>query len=100
MELILGGLLFIGIILGGLFLANQLLGHGKGHIVIDFDERYFNRREYIQAITNELESEGRLVTYEGHDRFTIDGKRYVFFERNLSMGGAPLQRTILKPEND
>jgi hypothetical protein len=83
---------------GGLFLLNMLMGYKKGNIVIDFDERYIDYNEYIHAIQQELESQGRDVKYEGNGRFVIDGKHYLFMERNVSMGGAPLQRTILKPE--
>ncbi|TYR73688.1 hypothetical protein FZC79_17590 [Rossellomorea vietnamensis] len=95
-------LISIGIIIvvlaGGLFLFNKLMGYKKGNITIDLDERYIDYNEYIQAIQQDLKSKGRNVTYEGDGRFIIDGKKYIFLERNVSMGGVPLQRTILKPE--
>mgnify|MGYP005831967419 CR=1 FL=1 len=98
MEALIGLGIFILVLAGGLFLFNTLMGYKKGHIVIDFDERYFQYNEYIQAIQRKMESKGRDVKYEGDGRFVIDGKRYLFIERNVSMGGVPLQRTILKPE--
>ncbi|PFG07427.1 hypothetical protein [Bacillus sp. es.034] len=91
---------FIWIILAGggaLFLFNWLMGYRKGHIQIDFEERYFKEKEYIEAIKRELVEQGRNVEYEGDRKFLIDGRRYLLIERNVSMGGVPLQRTILKP---
>ncbi|MGB8001565.1 MAG: hypothetical protein WCF60_15920 [Anaerobacillus sp.] len=76
---------------------NWLMGYRKNHIQIDLDERYLDFNEYIRAIKKELESQGREVDYLGHRRFMIDNKPYMFIERNVSMGGVPLQRTILKP---
>ncbi|MFD2923232.1 hypothetical protein [Halobacillus naozhouensis] len=81
-----------------LFGFNWLMGYKKNHIVIDFDERYQDYKEYIGAIQRELVNQGRVVSYKGNSRFLIDGQVYVFVESNISMGGAPLQRTILKPE--
>lgn len=98
MEALIGLGIFILVLAGGLFLFNTLMGYKKDHIVIDFDERYFQYNEYIQAIQRKMESKGRDVKYEGDGRFIIDGKKYLFIERNVSMGGVPLQRTILKPE--
>jgi hypothetical protein len=90
--------IFAIVFAGGLFLFNTLMGYKKGNITIDLDERYIDYNEYIQAIKQDLESKGREVKYEGNGKFVIDGKRYLFMERNVSMGGVPLQRTILKPE--
>ncbi|WLR42490.1 hypothetical protein LC087_17610 [Bacillus carboniphilus] len=86
------------VIIGCFILFNWLMGYRKGNIVIDFDERFFNRDRYISAIKKKLESEGRMVEYKGGGRFLIDGKTYLFIERNVSMGNVPLQRTILKLE--
>ncbi|WP_347551760.1 hypothetical protein ABFG93_06875 [Pseudalkalibacillus hwajinpoensis] len=72
-------------------------GYRKDHITIDFNERYMDFNEYIKAIRSELVSQGKEVDYLGHRHFMIDGKPFVFIERNVSMGGVPLQRTILKP---
>ena len=77
-----------------------LQGYGKGRIVIDLDQRYRDYKAYMQAIKLELEEQGREVSYIGNQEFIIDGKTYVFIERNVVMGGAPLQKTILKPKRD
>lgn len=93
MWYIITGVLVIGLF----FLFNWLMGYRKGHIQIDFDERYVNHKEYIRAIKKELNEQGYEVSYDGDYKFFINGKAYVFLERNVSMGGVPLQRTILKP---
>ncbi|WP_226036577.1 hypothetical protein [Aquibacillus saliphilus] len=87
---------FIILGIGSLFLFNWLMGYKKGNITIDFEERYFNQKEYVEAIKNKLQNEGKEVYYKGNSRFKIDGKNYLLIERNVSMGGVPLQRTILK----
>jgi hypothetical protein len=98
MGSIITGVVVIAVLLGAFFLFNWLMGYKKNHIVIDFDERYIDYNKYVKAIQQELESRGKDVKYEGNYRFIIDGKRYLFIERNVSMGGVPMQRTILKPE--
>jgi hypothetical protein len=91
-------ILFLAIL--GLCLTgfNWLMGYRKNHITIDLDERHMDFKEYIEAIQNELVNQGREVSYIGNRKFIIDGRTYIFIERNVSMGGVPLQRTILKPE--
>ncbi|MCA0982851.1 hypothetical protein LCL89_02200 [Halobacillus yeomjeoni] len=89
-------ILFVGMF----FLFNWLMGYRKGHIQIDLDERYFNHKEYIKAIQGELEKRGYQAEYLGNHEFEIDGKSFLFLERNVSMGGVPLQRTILKPNKN
>jgi hypothetical protein len=84
-------------VIGALLLFNWLMGYRKGHIQIDFEDRYFKEKEYIEAIKRELEEQGRQVEYKGNRKFVVDGQPYLFIERNVSMGGVPLQRTILKP---
>jgi hypothetical protein len=93
MEIILAILIGVGMFL----FFNFLMGYGKGHIQIDFEERYFKESEYIEAIMAELEKQGKEVHYQGNRHFIIDGEPYVFLERNVPMGGVPMQRTILKP---
>lgn len=83
--------------IGSFFLFNWLMGYRKGHIQIDFNERYMDHKAYVQAIEAELDRKGYQANYEGDFTFRINGKPYVFIERNVPMGGVPLQRTILKP---
>ena len=93
-------ILFLAIL--GLWLIgfNWLMGYRKNHITIDLDERYVDFKEYVEAIQSELIKQGREVSYMGNRKFIIDGQTYIFIERNVSMGGVPLQRTILKPKNE
>jgi hypothetical protein len=83
MEIMLAILIGVGMFL----LFNFLMGYRKGNIQIEF----------IEAIMTELEKQGKEVHYQGNRHFVIDGELYVFVERNVSMGGLPMQRTILKP---
>lgn len=99
MESILQGILFLLMIVGLFVLFNRLMGYRKNYITLDLEERYFDHSSFVEAVQKELESQGRDVTYEGNSRFIIDGKSFLFFERNVSMGGVPLQRAILKPEH-
>ncbi|WP_261131496.1 hypothetical protein [Bacillus sp. Marseille-Q3570] len=93
MQIMISLVLFACFLLG----FNWLMGYRKDNITIDFDERYVDFDQYINAIQNELVKQGREVHYNGNRKFTIDGRSYIFIERNVSMGGVPLQRTILKP---
>ncbi|TLS35221.1 hypothetical protein [Pseudalkalibacillus caeni] len=82
----------------GLAGLNWLLGFQKGNITLDLENRFVDfNSNYVAAIKTELEKQGRTVSYMGNRRFLIDGKTYIFMDRNVSMGGAPLQRTVLKP---
>lgn len=77
---------------------NRFMGYRKNYIIVDLDERYTDYGEYIKAIQSELVKKGRNVSYKGNRHFIVDGRSYFFVEKNISMGGVPLQRTILKPE--
>jgi hypothetical protein len=90
-------LLFLAMFVLCLLGFNWLMGYRKDHIIIDLDERYVDFGEYVKAIEYELVKQGREVSYKGNRNFIIDGRSYTFIERNISMGGVPLQRTILKP---
>ncbi|WP_420486126.1 hypothetical protein [Gottfriedia acidiceleris] len=77
----------------GVFGFNWLMGYRNQNITLDLDERYLNLIEYAKA---ELESQGKTVDYRGNRLFIINGKQYHLIERNVSMGGVPLQHTILQ----
>ncbi|MGG1685978.1 hypothetical protein [Pseudalkalibacillus sp. NRS-1564] len=89
--------LMLVVIVASLTGFNWLMGYRKNHIQIDLDERYIDYNEYVRALKNELSAQGKDVEYLGNRKFKIDGKKYLFIERNVTMGGVPLQRTILKP---
>ncbi|MBG9548969.1 hypothetical protein [Cytobacillus firmus] len=91
-------IIFLAILGLGIFGFNWLMGYRNNHITIDLDDRYVDFKEYVEAIQIELANQGREVSYIGSRKFIIDGQTYIFIERNVSMGGVPLQRTILKPE--
>ena len=89
--------LMIAVIIASLTGFNWLMGYRKNHIQIDLDDRYIDYNEYVRALKSELRAQGREVDYLGDRKFNIDGNTYMFIERNVTMGGVPLQRTILKP---
>jgi len=93
------GLVLFGILLFVLYLLafNWYMGQGKGHIILDLDERYFEFNEYIDAILHELREKGKEARYVSYRQFVIDGISYRLIERTVTVGGVPLQRTILKP---
>ncbi len=89
--------IFILIILfAGVFGFNWLMGYRNQNITLDLDERYIDLKEYAKAVKAELESQGKTVEYRGNRLFIINGKQYHLIERNVSMGGVPLQHTILQ----
>ncbi|WP_335869444.1 hypothetical protein [Bacillus sp. 2205SS5-2] len=97
MEITVTALTLVATMVGILFLFNWLMGYRKDYLFFDFDERFFDQNNYINAIQEKLKAQGKKVHYEGNGRFLIDGRQFLFYERNVSMSGVPLQRTILKP---
>jgi hypothetical protein len=90
-------LIFILIFLiAGIFAFNWLMGYRNQNIILDLDERYIHLNDYAKAVKAELESQGKTVDYRGNRLFIINGKHYHLIERNVSMGGVPLQHTILQ----
>ncbi|PGK51710.1 hypothetical protein CN918_28375 [Priestia megaterium] len=89
-------LVVVVIALGALFGFNWLMGYKKGNIQLDLDNRYIHLNDYVKAIKQELTKQGKDVMYNGNRIFTIDKHQYVLVERNVSMGGVPLQHTVLK----
>ncbi|WP_254901144.1 hypothetical protein [Tuberibacillus sp. Marseille-P3662] len=89
---------FIGVILfiAAIFGFNWFMGYKKDNITLDLEDRYTNLQDYAEAVKQELENRGKTVTSRRNRYFNIDGKSYVLVERNVSMGGVPLQHTILK----
>jgi len=90
------GFIFIVLLIFIFIGFNYFMGYRRGNIVLDLDNRYTNFTEYMQAIERELIEQGKDVQYQGNGEFIINGKKYVMQERNVPMGGVPLQRTVLK----
>jgi flavorubredoxin len=81
-----------------LFFMNWLLGYKKGNITLTLDNRYSDLKEYANAISEELEQEGKQAVYIGGREFLVDGKLYEFSDRTVPIGGVPTQQTILQPK--
>ncbi|MBR7552617.1 hypothetical protein ACFFJI_10310 [Allobacillus sp. GCM10007491] len=79
-----------------LFFFSRFLGFKKENIGITFDQRYIKFEDYVHAILDELANKNYEAKYIGDRTFQVDGQKYVLVERNVKMGGAPLQQTMLK----
>ena len=95
MEIILG---IIAVGAAFWFFFSYLLGFKKKNITMTFDDRFYTLDEHVKAIEQKLKQDGKLVEYLGNRRFLVNGKRYLFVERTVSMSGVPMQQTILEFE--
>lgn len=90
---------FVFVIVGALIFwwgFNYVMGYRKDSIAMTFDERFYDTKRHVHAIEAKLRQEGRNVRYLGNHEFEVDGKRYAFLERTVSMGDVPMQQTVLK----
>lgn len=81
-----------------LFVFNMLMGYRKENITLTLDGRYTNLTDQANAVIKELEKRGSTVEYKGDGQYVVDGRSYVVLKRQVSMGGAPLERTVLVPQ--
>ncbi|MDI3234274.1 hypothetical protein QK289_04575 [Exiguobacterium antarcticum] len=93
----------MGVILGFLavgsvfwFFFSYLLGYRNKNITMTFDDRFYTLEEHVKAIEEKLTQDGKQVEYIGNRQFLVDGKKYLFVERTVSMSGVPMQQTILE----
>lgn len=70
----------------------------KNKIVLELDERYFNLKELRNAVVEHLINEGKNCKVINDYTLKIDGNLYVLKEKNMSIGGVPLQQVILTQE--
>ncbi len=91
-------LLTIGIFALVLFGFNMLMGYRKGNITLDLDGRYTNPTDQSAAVIVELKKQGKNAEYKGDGQYLVNGRSYAVLKRNVSMGGVPLERTVLAPE--
>ncbi|MBN3346299.1 hypothetical protein CF050_05285 [Clostridium botulinum] len=68
----------------------------KDRFVIELDDRYFNQKDLINAACKYLNNQGKKCEIVNIYTLLIDGKKYSATERNLNMGGIPLQQVIVK----
>ena len=66
MEIIIVGLAGLGLFL----LFNWLMGYKKDYIQIDFDERYFKEKEYIDAFQKNLSLKEKWYTIKVTTNFS------------------------------
>jgi hypothetical protein len=65
-------------------------------IVLELDERYFNQNDLRNAVVEYLENKGKSCEIIDNTTLLVDNQRYTLIEKNMSMGGVPLQQVILK----
>lgn len=66
-------------------------------IVIELDERYFNKNELRYAVVQELRNKGKECEIIDNDFLLIDGNKYVLSEKNVPVKfGPPVQQAVLK----
>lgn len=85
--------IFVILLLG----FSKLMGYHKGNITLDLNKRYTNLSKQAEEVTRELKKQGRSVEYQGDGYYIVNGKSYVVKQHNVAMGGAAVQRTVLKP---
>lgn len=90
----------IGAFIAAWFGFNKIMGYRKGNITLELDGRYTSLTDQANAVTKELMKQGKSAEYKGEGHYLIDGLSYVIHKRNVSMGGVPLERTILVPEKN
>lgn len=73
------------------------MGYKKDNITLDLEERYTNQKKQSYAVIKELMIQGKTAEYTGNGEYSVDGKRYAVMQRNVGMGGAALQPTVLVP---
>ncbi len=78
------------------FFFSYLLGYRNKNITMTFDDRFYTLEEHVKAIEEKLTQDGKQVEYIGNRQFLVDGKKYLFVERTVSMSGVPMQQTILE----
>jgi hypothetical protein len=67
----------------------------KDKIVLELDERYFNQYDLRNAVVEHLRKEGKSCEVIDGYTLIVNNKKYVLTEKNISMGGVPLQQAIL-----
>ncbi|MBX0358417.1 hypothetical protein [Halobacillus sp. Nhm2S1] len=97
MEILILILFFTPFLLIGYF-AYKSSGYQKGNIVMHLDEWYKDHHQYVKAIENELNKQGRKVVFRGRYNFEIDGKSYTLHPQIVTVARVPTQRTILIPD--
>lgn len=70
--------------------------NGKNKIVFELDDRYTSLEELRFATVEYLKSEGKDCRIIDSRLLSIDGEKYLLFDRNLNWGQVPVQQVVLK----
>lgn len=76
------------------FLKNLINKQKK--IIIELDERYFDKKSLMDAVVKQLTNQGKICEVVGVDLLLIDGKKYYLSERNVvAKYCPPVQQVVL-----
>ncbi|GAB1787724.1 hypothetical protein ABWK29_27245 [Priestia megaterium] len=69
-------------------------------IKVRLNKHYTNAVEWIEAVKQELEKQGKSVSYEGDFLFKIDEKHYEIAARNMSIWSMSLYHILLQRQKE
>ncbi|MED3982098.1 hypothetical protein [Priestia megaterium] len=69
-------------------------------IKVRLNKHYTNAVEWIEAVKQELENQGKSVSYEGDFLFKIDEKPYEIAARNMSIWSTSLYHILLQRQKE
>ncbi|MBB6176636.1 hypothetical protein HNQ82_001451 [Anoxybacillus tengchongensis] len=74
--------------------------NAKRKIVIELNERYFDKNSLMRAVVQHLESEGKQCEMIDVNTLILDGKKYYVHETNVAATYCPpVQRAVLTEIN-
>ena len=78
------------------FKSNRNLNH---KIVIELDERYFDKNSLMHAVAQHVKNEGKQCEIIDVNTLVVDGKKYHLYETNVAATHCPpVQSAILMEE--
>ncbi|MCX8001020.1 MAG: hypothetical protein N2661_00410 [Anoxybacillus mongoliensis] len=68
----------------------------KRKIVIELNERYFDKSSFMHAVVKHLKSEGKQCEMIDVNTLLVNGKKYYLYETNVAATYCPpVQRAVL-----
>jgi len=65
-------------------------------LVIELDERYFDKKSLTGAVVQHLINKGKKCEVIGDSLLLVDGKKYYLLEKNIPVKyGPPVQQSVL-----
>ncbi|WP_195940749.1 hypothetical protein [Romboutsia sp. 1001713B170131_170501_G6] len=67
----------------------------KKKMILELDERYFNKNDLMEATVKHFNDKGHTCKILYYGTIIIDDYKYKFKEWNMYIGSAPIQQVIL-----